>query len=145
MNWQDRQGMIADLNLRIELKRLADKAFQRDDGPLAAILEVAVSTLDERLADPDSYDRQEPARKRTVAVICRNVRIKGRRTSVKLEAEFWNALEIMADEAHCTVDDLCDTARRRYEANSLTSAIRVFILNANLPARPDALMSARTD
>lgn len=131
MNWQDRQGMIADLNLRIELKRLADKAFERDDGPLMAILEVAINTLDERLADPEAYAREEAPRRRPVTLVCRNVRVKGKRTSVKLENEFWHALEAMAAEAHCTIDDLCDAARRRYEASSLTSAIRVFILNGS--------------
>ncbi|EME71463.1 hypothetical protein H261_03603 [Paramagnetospirillum caucaseum] len=136
MNWQDRQGMIADLNLRIELKRLADKAFERDDGPLMAILEVAINTLDERLADPEAYAREEAPRKRPVTLLCRNVRIKGKRTSVKLENEFWSALERMAGEAHCTIDDLCDAARRRYEASSLTSAIRVFVLNGNMAAQP---------
>lgn len=123
--------MIADLNLRIELKRLADKAFERDDGPLMAILEVAINTLDERLADPEAYAREEAPRRRPVTLVCRNVRVKGKRTSVKLENEFWHALEAMAAEAHCTIDDLCDAARRRYEASSLTSAIRVFILNGS--------------
>lgn len=132
MNWQDRQGMIADINLRIELKRLADKVFERDDGPLMAILEVAIGTLDERIADPDSYPQETSPRKRPVTLICRNVRIRGKRTSVKLENEFWNALEVMATEAHCTVDDLCDTARRRYESSSLTSAIRVFVLGSTM-------------
>lgn len=131
MNWQDRQGMIADLNFRIELKRLADRAFERDDGPLMAILEVAVNTLDERLADPEAYAHEDAPRRRPVTLVCRNVRIKGKRTSVKLENEFWYALEAMATEAHCTIDDLCDAARRRYEANSLTSAIRVFILSGS--------------
>ncbi|CUW40153.1 protein of unknown function [Magnetospirillum sp. XM-1] len=137
MNWQDRQGMIADLNLRIELKRLADKAFDRDDGPLMAILEVAINTLDERLADPEAYAREEIPRKRPVTLICRNVRIKGKRTSVKLENEFWQALEVMAGEAHCTIDDLCEAARRRFEASSLTSAIRVFVLNSNMASQPN--------
>ncbi len=142
MNWQDRQGMIADLNLRIELKRLADKAFDRDDGPLMAILVVAINTLDERLADPEAYAREETPRKRPVTLICRNVRVKGKRTSIKLENEFWHALELMAGEAHCAIDDLCDTARRRYEASSLTSAIRVFVLNNSMAAQSDQRMSA---
>ncbi|KIL98976.1 hypothetical protein CCC_02426 [Paramagnetospirillum magnetotacticum MS-1] len=142
MNWQDRQGMIADLNTRIELKRLADKAFERDDGPLMAILEVAINTLDERLADPQTYTREEAPRKRPVTLICRNIRVKGKRTSVKLENEFWSALEVMADEAHCAVDDLCETARRRYEASSLTSAIRVFVLNSNMNNQPQQPVTA---
>jgi predicted DNA-binding ribbon-helix-helix protein len=135
MTWSDRQGMIADLNLRIELKRLADKAFERDDGPLMAILEVAINTLDERISDPDAYAGEEAPRKRPVTLICRNVRIKGKRTSVKLENEFWHALETMAGEAHCTIDELCDAARRRYESSSLTSAVRVFVLSGALGAQ----------
>ena len=135
MSWHDRQGMIADLNLRIELKRLANKALERDDGPLMAILEVAINTLDERLAAPEANGREAAPRKQPVVLICRNVRIKGRRTSVKLENEFWHALELMAEEARCSIDDLCETARRRFEARSLTSAIRVFVLNSNLAAR----------
>ena len=142
MNWQDRQGMIADLNLRIELKRLADKAFDRDDGPLMAILEVAINTLDERLSHPDAYAHEEAPRKRPVTLICRNVRIKGKRTSVKLETEFWHALEAMAGEAHCTIDDLCDAARRRYETSSLTSAIRVFVLSGALATQPEQMALA---
>lgn len=128
MNWDDRHGMIADINLRIELKRLADKATALDNGPLSAILDVAIATLDERIADPDAYAQHQPPRKKPVALICRNVRLRGKRTSVKLEAEFWSALEMMANDAHCAIDDLCDAARRRYEAGSLTSALRVFAL-----------------
>ncbi|MBI3446800.1 MAG: ribbon-helix-helix domain-containing protein [Magnetospirillum sp.] len=139
MNWHDRQGMIADINLRIELKRLADKVFERDDGPLMAILEVAISTLDERISDPDAYPTETSPRRRPVTLICRNIRIRNKRTSVKLENEFWNALDMMASEAHCTIDDLCDTARRSYESSSLTSAIRVFVLNGtmSLPAKSE--------
>lgn len=142
MNWHDRQGMIADLNLRIELKRLADKAFERDDGPLMAILEVAINTLDERLAAPESYGREETLRKKPVVLICRNIRIKGKRTSIKLETEFWHALELMAEEAHCSIDDLCETAKRRFEARNLTSAIRVFVLNNSIAARVSSMEPA---
>lgn len=142
MNWHDRQGMIADLNMRIELKRLADKAFERGNGPLMAILEVAINTLDERLAAPEAYGRDEIPRKRPVVLICRNIRIKGRRTSIKLETEFWHALDRMAQEAHCSIDDLCETARRRFEGSSLTSAIRVFVLNSNMADQTDCLATA---
>jgi len=138
MNWDDRQGMIADINLRIELKRLADKASHLDNGPLAAILEVAISTLDERIADPTAYTVGEAPRRRPVALICRNIRLRGKRTSVKLESEFWNALEIMADEAHCTVDDLCEAARRRFDAGSLTSSVRVFVLSSAVSGKDKA-------
>lgn len=135
MGWQDRQDMIADLNFRIELKRLADKAYDRGNGPLMAILEVALNTLDERIGNADAYVREDALRQVPVTLVCRNVRINGKRTSVKLESEFWDALEAMADEAHCTIDELCESARRRHQSSSLTSAIRVFVLDGALSSR----------
>ncbi|CCG41448.1 ribbon-helix-helix domain-containing protein [Magnetospirillum molischianum] len=129
MGWDDPTGLVADINIRIELRRLADRALEMDNGPLMAILEVAINSLDERIADPSSYVRRDhPLTRRSGGLICRNVRIDGRRTSVKLEAEFWRALETLSSEVGCSVDELCQTARRRHPDGGLTSAIRVFVL-----------------
>lgn len=129
MGWDDPTGLVADINLRIELRRLADRALEMDNGPLMAILEVAISSLDERISDPSSYvKRDHPPQRRSGALICRNVRIDGRRTSVKLEAEFWRVLETLSSELGCSIDELCQTARLRHPDGGLTSAIRVFVL-----------------
>jgi len=137
MGWDDPTGLIADINIRIELRRLADRAMEMDNGPLMAILEVAISSLDERISDPSSYVRRDhPPLRRSGGLICRNVRIDGRRTSVKLEAEFWRVLEELSSEIGCSVDDLCHTARRRHPEGGLTSAIRVFVLSCR-ESRPD--------
>lgn len=129
MGWDDPAGLVADINIRIELRRLADRAMEMDNGPLMAILEVAISSLDERIADPSGYLwRDHSPQRRAGGLICRNVRVDGRRTSVKLEAEFWRALDLLASETGCGVDELCQMARRRHPDGGLTSAIRVFVL-----------------
>jgi predicted DNA-binding ribbon-helix-helix protein len=137
MGWNDPTGLIADINMRIELRRLADRALEMDNGPLMAILEVAIGSLDERIADPSSYHDQPPPR-RSSGLICRNVRVNGRRTSVKLEAEFWRVLDLLADETGGSIDALCQTARHRHPEGGLTSAIRVFILSSRDEGAPPA-------
>jgi|GEM_PF-2665220 len=130
MGWEASSGVVADLNLRIELRRLADLASRLDNGPLSAILEVAINSLDARIADPASYppaSGANPARP-PGGLVCRNVRLDGRRTSVKLEPEFWQALDHLARQAGCSLDELCRTARRRHASGGLASAIRVFVL-----------------
>lgn len=123
---------IADINLRIELQRLAGQAADRGDGPLAAILGAAVRFLDDRIQEAERSISSEP--QTSAALVCRNVRVRGRRTSVKLEREFWHALEAMASRSNCTVTALCDTAHRLKGSGSLTSALRVLILrNSSTP------------
>lgn len=136
MGWDAAVGLVADINLRIELRRLADQASRMDNGPLAAILEVAISSLDARIADPASYSAggDPPPASPPPGLICRNIRLDGRRTSVKLEPEFWQALERLAVRTGGTIDDLCRTARRRHPVGGLASAIRVFLLASAVEA-----------
>jgi predicted DNA-binding ribbon-helix-helix protein len=58
-----------------------------------------------------------------------NLVISGRRTSVRLELEMWDALEETAGVERCTIHDLGSRANStRKTGQSLTSAIRVFLL-----------------
>lgn len=144
MGWNDSTGLVADINIRIELRRLADRALEMDNGPLMAILEIAIGSLDERISDPSSYVRRDhPPLRRSGALICRNVRIDGRRTSVKLEAEFWRALESLSSQIGCSIDELCQTARMRHPEGGLTSAIRVFVLASRESVAPVGRSRAR--
>jgi predicted DNA-binding ribbon-helix-helix protein len=62
-------------------------------------------------------------------VIKRSILINGRKTSVSLENEFWDALHEIADRgdiALSTIVDQIDTGRDNI---NLSSAIRVFVLN----------------
>ncbi len=127
---------VADINLRIELNRLAHQAADRGDGPLLAILGAAVRTLDERICEAESHPTVDRPSGST-SLICRNVRVRGRRTSVKLENEFWSALENLAKRSNCSITALCDVAHQLKGAGSLTSALRVFILRNAAPTQPD--------
>ncbi len=59
----------------------------------------------------------------------RNVRVGGRRTSVRLEPELWEALdELCALEAK-TVDEICHSIVGGGSPRGLTSRLRVFIVD----------------
>lgn len=63
------------------------------------------------------------------SLISRNVAVSGRRTSVRLEPEMWDALRDIVMREQCTLNMLCTLIERRKRANSsLTAAIRVFIM-----------------
>ncbi|MEQ8602719.1 MAG: ribbon-helix-helix domain-containing protein [Marivibrio sp.] len=62
------------------------------------------------------------------ALRARNVRIGARRTSVKLEPAFWDALETAARREETSVNNLCTAVHERADGYGLTAAIRVFLL-----------------
>jgi len=56
--------------------------------------------------------------------------IAGHRTSITLEQPFWTALEEIASAENASVTELVRRIdAKREEQGSLTSAVRVFILN----------------
>lgn len=129
MGRSETTGTIADINLRIELRRLAGAAAERGDGPLEAILGAAVRTLDERIAAMET-EAGSLLPQADTRLISRNVRIGGHRTSVRLERDFWQALDRLAEQRQCRVNELCEAADRLKGSGSLTSALRVFILRS---------------
>ena len=58
----------------------------------------------------------------------RNVRIGIRRTSMRLEHEFWDALAAFAAREGLTVAKICTDISRRHGATGLSSAVRVAVL-----------------
>lgn len=65
----------------------------------------------------------------------RNVRISGRRTSIRLEPELWEALERICEARGQTVDTACTMAvREKPEVQNVTSAVRSYIVR-NLTVR----------
>ena len=61
-------------------------------------------------------------------LVCRNLTVMGRRTSVRLEPENWIALEEISKREGCTQHDIASLIALKKKSNiSLTSAIRVFI------------------
>ncbi|WP_411816120.1 ribbon-helix-helix domain-containing protein [Hyphococcus sp. DH-69] len=65
-------------------------------------------------------------------MIKKSITLKGHRTSIALEAEFWDALEIIADQKRCSLPALINQIDRNRlkidPAPGLASAIRVYIL-----------------
>ena len=71
---------------------------------------------------------QEESRKKGT-LVSRNVTVNGRRTSVRLEPEMWNALKDIAGRERCSIHELCSLIDfRKNTDTSLTAAIRVFLM-----------------
>ncbi len=61
-------------------------------------------------------------------LICRNVKVDGRRTSLRMEPELWDAAFDIAQRRALSVNDLLtEIDQTRGEAN-LTGALRVYII-----------------
>ena len=69
--------------------------------------------------------------------ILRNVRIGGRRTSIKLEASMWEALHEICERTGKSVDELCTEVHGQPGSSNFTSRLRVFILSYFRRPRPD--------
>ena len=69
------------------------------------------------------------SRKRTKPPIWkRSITIVGRRTSISLEDQFWEALKEIAKERGMTLKDLVAAIEADRHTGGLSSAIRVFVL-----------------
>ncbi len=62
-------------------------------------------------------------------LILRNVRVDGRRTSVRLEREMWDALQEICAREDWTVDEICGQVAGTNGEKGLTSGLRVFIVS----------------
>jgi predicted DNA-binding ribbon-helix-helix protein len=66
--------------------------------------------------------------KRHGALVRRNIRVRGRRTSIGLEPEIWDMLAEVCRREFCTIEVVCCHVVRR-GCGSLASSLRVFILD----------------
>ena len=60
-------------------------------------------------------------------LINRNITVRGHRTSIRLEPEFWAGLADIASRERLSIDELCTEIDRGSGRLSRTAAIRVFI------------------
>jgi predicted DNA-binding ribbon-helix-helix protein len=64
------------------------------------------------------------------ALVMRNISVRGRRTSIRLEPLIWNILSEICHREFCTPHDVCSyVVERKPPGASLTSSLRVFILD----------------
>ena len=59
----------------------------------------------------------------------RSVEVSGRKTSVSLENEFWEALRDIAQSQQMPLSAMLAVIKDKYQQNNLSSAIRLFVLN----------------
>ena len=88
--------------------------------------------LQSAMAEPGGW-KDKPA------LICRNVTVSGRRTSLRMEPLLWDSLKDICDRENCTLNELCTMIDRRRGDANLTASIRVFIVSyfrSAAPARP---------
>lgn len=62
-------------------------------------------------------------------VIKRSVIIGGRKTSISLENEFWDALRAIASVRNISITELVEQIERDRKTVNLSSAIRTFVFN----------------
>ena len=59
----------------------------------------------------------------------RNVRIRGQRTSLRLEPAMWDALEEISRREGCSINEICTELEGIRGRSTRTAALRVFILH----------------
>ena len=62
-------------------------------------------------------------------LICRNVTVSGRRTSVRLEQVMWDALHELCRREGKTAHAICSAINRERRESSLTAALRDYIMS----------------
>lgn len=67
--------------------------------------------------------------RRNDALVMRNVRVDGRRTTVRLEQTYWDALDEVSRQARISRDALCGQIYAAGGGKRLTANLRLFLLN----------------
>jgi predicted DNA-binding ribbon-helix-helix protein len=62
-------------------------------------------------------------------MVARNVTVAGRRTSLRIAPEMWDALQEAADRENLNLHEICTAIARRRNGHSMTAAIRVYLLS----------------
>ena len=61
-------------------------------------------------------------------LICKNVIVNGRRTSMRLDRETWISLSDICAREHISIHELCSKIDRVKGRSGLSSAVRLFVL-----------------
>lgn len=61
-------------------------------------------------------------------LVSRNVTIAGRRTSLRLEENMWDALGEICSREDASIHEMCSEVDRRRNCSNRTSAVRAFIV-----------------
>lgn len=61
-------------------------------------------------------------------LVCKNVIVNGRRTSMRLDRETWMALNDICTREQITIHDLCSKIDDARQTAGLSSSVRLFVL-----------------
>lgn len=61
-------------------------------------------------------------------LVCRNVTVNGRRTSLRMEPLLWDSMKEICEREGMSLNQMCSAIDSRRGASNLTAAIRVFIV-----------------
>lgn len=70
----------------------------------------------------------KPAVRGSRLLVCRNVTVSGRRTSLRMEPELWDAAEEIARREGLILNQLCTQVDQRRGTANLTASLRVAIV-----------------
>lgn len=62
-------------------------------------------------------------------LISRNISLAGRRTSIRLEPEMWDALNEICRREGRSLHEICTEIDRQRRSSALTAGVRVYIMN----------------
>ncbi len=62
------------------------------------------------------------------SLVSRNVTISGRRTSLRMEQETWDALSEICNREDKSIHQICTLVEERRNVSNRTSAVRAFII-----------------
>lgn len=81
----------------------------------------------------------------TASLVAGNIKLHGRRTSVRLEPEMWRALHDVAEAERLSIHDICSTVDDcKGKDESFSSALRVFLLKYYRAAASDIRSGLQT-
>jgi predicted DNA-binding ribbon-helix-helix protein len=82
------------------------------------------------LPGPVLASDDDPRPEKHSALVMRNINVRGRRTSIRLEPQIWDTLAEICRREFCTTHDVCTyVAGQRPPHGSLASSVRVFVLS----------------
>lgn len=62
-------------------------------------------------------------------LVCRNVKVSGRRTSLRMEPYIWDSLKEICERERLALNEICTQIDQRRGDANLTASIRVFIVS----------------
>ena len=65
---------------------------------------------------------------KNLSLVSRNVTINGRRTSLRMEQETWDALAEICKRENKSIHQICTMIEERRSVSNRTSAVRAFII-----------------